>query len=214
MSAFNEGDKGIATGEALATSTSTNPVPKVSVVSQKRKEELLLIARAERRRWIEKVPLPYCPESFNQQHRQGSDSISSRSSSDVGKNLGNDLWAPSSTSSTTTGSSLYKVKSSLVCQKYLPSATAVISELYGLPTSSSFSASSGSTPSSSSLPAIETGPLGFVQVAERVEGLVSATLLMLQSGGSKDLSDDNLWELFLTMVLLMRIATRFVLCHR
>jgi hypothetical protein len=168
---------------AVETPGSENPrpspavllVPKVSVVTPHRKEELLLKARAERRQWIEKVPLPYNPEYFRP---LGSTMVSHPSTTGT---PGNDLWTSlttltnrTSTTATTSSdgcSSLYKLQSSVLCQKYLPSATATISELYGLPTKSLKSAAVATVSTSEPLPSI---PLNTFQVAERVEGLVSA----------------------------------------
>lgn len=155
-----------ATAATISASSSTSSFPnvKVAVVTTKRKEELLLKARAERRHWIEKVPLPYVAGTLHERQ------ISGTGGSSAGNNnsLGNDLWAVSSVSTTSNdGSSLYKVKSSVVCQKYLPTAPNVISELYGLPTVST-TANNAKSPVE---PAC--GPLGLMQVAERVETLVS-----------------------------------------
>lgn len=147
---------------ASSSMSSFPSVPKVAVVTTKRKEELLLKARAERRHWIERVPLPYKVESLSGRQISAIGGVASSNSQSVG----NDLWAVSSVSGKTTdGSSLYKVKSSVVCQKYLPTATNVISELYGLPTISTTTANSPVEPPS--------GPLGLMQVAERVDTLVS-----------------------------------------
>ncbi|KAG7365334.1 vacuolar sorting protein 9 VPS9 domain containing protein [Nitzschia inconspicua] len=152
------------------SSSSSLLVPKVSVVTPQRKEELLLKARAERRHWIEQVPLPYSLECYQP----------SRSSSAFARTLsgapGNDLWTmPSTTTTSGDGkgsNNLYKIQTSVVCQKYLPSATATISELYGLPTKP--------------LKLVEepaTSPLNLEQVAQRVESLV-APYLDAQNDGS------------------------------
>jgi hypothetical protein len=158
-------------GKLVSTQQSSAPylVPKVSVVTPHRKEELLLKARAERRQWIEKVPLPYTPEYFCP---PGTTMVSHISSTET---PGNDLWTTNiitPTSNTSTPASggyncLYKLQSSVLCQKYLPSTTATISELYGLPTKSLKLATLSTT---ELLPSI---PLNRIQVAERVGGLVS-----------------------------------------
>lgn len=159
------------------SSSSLLLVPKVSVVTPQRKEELLLKARVERRQWIEKVPLPYDPECYQLMGRSTTSAAASNAS--VGT-PGIDLWKCSGTSSTSgpnknNNNSLYKLQSSHVCQKYLPSATAAISELYGLPTTTT---TKKSNPSSSSAveddvePAM-TRPLNLTQVTERVGALVS-----------------------------------------
>lgn len=73
-----------------------------SVVTHERKQQLLIQARAERRKWVQKVPLPYA------------------SARDP-----NNVWSSEDR--------LYPVHSSVACKR-LPTATKVLSELYGLET--------------------------------------------------------------------------------
>jgi hypothetical protein len=135
-------------------------IPKMSVVTPQRKEELLLLARNERRQWIERVPLPYDSHVFEERK----------------KVRDGDLWTlPISSSSGSSsgggGSSSNsrcraKIKSSFVSQK-IPSCLVAISELYGVPALSSTELQTSSTCELSSK------PLNTVQVAERIDSLVS-----------------------------------------
>jgi hypothetical protein len=164
--AATESADGTAIAPAMASQSSSSSllVPKVSVVTPQRKEELLLQARAERRHWIEKVPLPYDPECF--QPPGSAVAVLSGNHNNSTGTPGNDLWTlPTTASNGKNQNSLVKIQSSVVCQKYLPSAMATISELYGLPTKSqSVSVISEDPPSK---------PLNLTQVAKRVESLVS-----------------------------------------
>jgi hypothetical protein len=167
--------KSVASRSSLSSSSAQLLVPKVAVVTPQRKEELLLKARAERRQWIEKVPLPYNPDLFCP---LGTTMMLSHTSSTG--TPGNDLWTLAITSQRSTAAatntsrdgynSLYKLHYSVLCQKYLPSATATISELYGLPTKSLKTAAETTGATYEPIPSI---PLNRIQVAERVEGLVS-----------------------------------------
>lgn len=150
----------------VASSSSLLLVPKVSVVTPRRKEELLVKARAERRRWIEKVPLPYSPESFRPPGSTAAETFPPGSP-------GNDLWTLSTSSvvGDGRGDALFRIQSSVLCQKYLPSATATISELYGLPTAKPVVAATTAVSSNYEPPF--TKPLSMTQVAERVDKLVS-----------------------------------------
>ncbi len=138
-------------GPSKPPSSSTSlQLPAVTVVTPQRKEQLLLQARAERRNWISRVPLPYSPQARAAARGAGG-----------GGDLQDDLWSRND--------ALYRVQSSLVCQRYLPSATRTLSELYGLNDASAQGIGKPTTTSTTTT----TNPLRLDQVAERVQKLVS-----------------------------------------
>ena len=85
---------------------------KRTVVTAKRKEELLLKARAERKQWVGNIPLPFDPELLP-------------NSQDTKRGASNRLWS--------SREGLDHFQSSLVFHdRLLQGATSVLSELYGI----------------------------------------------------------------------------------
>lgn len=95
-----------------APSTSSSSV-KRTVVTVKRKEELLLQARAERKQWIRSIPLPFDPELLSSKNQKTNSDSTYR------------LWS--------SRDGLDSFQSSLVFNdRLLHGATTVLSELYGI----------------------------------------------------------------------------------
>eukprot|EP00536_Pseudo-nitzschia_multiseries_P008481 jgi/Psemu1/20518/gm1.20518_g len=113
-----------APGTSVAASSSSiaSPSPKKRlVVTAKRKDELLLQARAERKRWVREVPLPYDSKQLAKLiGNSGADDGTAINTSAV-----NQLWS--------SRDGLEKIQNSLICgNRFLPGATTVLSELYGI----------------------------------------------------------------------------------
>lgn len=95
-----------------APSTSSSSV-KRTVVTVKRKEELLLQARAERKQWIRSIPLPFDPELLSSKNQKANSDATYH------------LWS--------SRDGLDSFQSSLVFNdRLLHGATTVLSELYGI----------------------------------------------------------------------------------
>jgi hypothetical protein len=102
-----------------SSSSSLSSSLKRTVVSTKRKEELLLEARAERKRWIRTIPLPFDPELLllgNNNHI---------TDGKFKEDATNRLWS--------SREGLDRFQSSLVFRdRLLQGTTSILSELYGI----------------------------------------------------------------------------------
>ena len=179
-------------GADRTTAGATTILPKMSVVTPQRKEELLLLARNERRQWIERVPLPYDAQQLHEGKKVKDDGSI-------------DLWtlplsSSAAASSNNNNSSLYrmKIKSSIVSQK-IPSCLGAISELYGVPTTLSTTETSSATTNELSS---SKQPLNIIQVAERIDSLVSSFTGVLDSF-------PYIFLLYLTKVLVVYLFVLF-----
>ena len=95
-----------------APSTSSSSI-KRTVVTAKRKEELLLQARAERKQWVRSIPLPFDPELLSSKNQKANSDATYR------------LWS--------SRDGLDSFQSSLIFHdRLLHGATSVLSELYGI----------------------------------------------------------------------------------
>jgi len=99
-------------------SSSSSSYLKRTVVTAKRKEELLREARAERKRWIRTIPLPYDPNLLSTNANHTTDEKTKDDAT-------NRLWS--------SREGLDQFQSSLVFRgRLLQGATAILSELYGI----------------------------------------------------------------------------------
>lgn len=159
------------TRPASANNPST-PVPssppspmKRTVVTAKRKEELLLQARAERKRWIRTIPLPYNPDLL----------LANRTTDGRTKqDATNCLWS--------SREGLDQFQSSLVFRdRLLQGATSILSELYGIGSalddtdgeSDECDGNDGEEDANNRRKALPNRPLSIDNVADRVGKLVS-----------------------------------------
>ena len=103
-----------------SSSSSVSSSLKRTVVTAKRKEELLLEARAERKQWIRTIPLPFDPELllFADNNNQKADGKTKAGAT-------NRLWS--------SREGLDRFQSSLVFRdRLLQGTTSILSELYGI----------------------------------------------------------------------------------
>jgi len=111
----------VTNSSSLSVSSSSSL--KRTVVTVKRKEELLLKARAERRRWIRTIPLPYVPDGLARLSNDAEEGTKDVSAAAVGAT--SRMWS--------SRDGLDKLQRSLICgNRFLPGATSVLSELYGI----------------------------------------------------------------------------------
>lgn len=161
---------------AVASSWATSSSPlKRTVVTAKRKEELLLQARAERKRWIRKVSLPYDSKQLarvvgNSGVEEGATGSAAAANGNGTSDPANQLWS--------SRDGLDKLQNSLICgNRFLPGTASVLSELYGISSTIDSDEDNSSNNDESDNDNIKKElrdhPLSLDEVADRVERLVS-----------------------------------------
>jgi len=115
--------------DAKMPSTSTpSSSPKRTVVAAERKEELLLKARTERKRWVRTVPLPYDPRLLPGSHSRATTAASIEEYDD------DDVDDDNTSQCSTAGIKRFQ-KLLVFDDRVSRKATAVLSELYGVDSS-------------------------------------------------------------------------------
>mmetsp|Transcript_11512 Transcript_11512/g.33126 ORF Transcript_11512/g.33126 Transcript_11512/m.33126 type:complete len:752 (+) Transcript_11512:162-2417(+) len=204
VSISSSSDTTSAATPAISTTTSTNASAGVSVtpvaassnsiasadpmqrtvVTAKRKEELLLQARAERKRWVREVPFPYDAEQLSRIIGNSGANVDGTAENGITNGSAvNQLWS--------SRDSLDKLQNSLICgNRFLPGATTVLSELYGINSTigpddegqdDNNNDENGEAPNKE----LRDNPLSLDEVADRVERLAKPYLGEDQNEGQE-----------------------------
>ena len=133
---------------------------KRTVVSAERKEELLLKARAERKRWVRTVPLPYDPRLMSVRHSRTTLAASIEEYDDD--------------ESHSSKAGMKRFQRSLVFgDRVSRNATAILSELYGIDSSTLDETNESGDENEDDRMDLPNRPLTIDQVSERIDRLVS-----------------------------------------
>lgn len=156
-----------------APSSSSSLSLKRTVVTVKRKEELLLRARLERKRWIRTVTFPYDSKKLLKVIKGGNTDTACTTT-----NTNNNENATSlilSTSRRGQDGGLDKLQDSLICSnRYLSNATSILSELYGIKICDDDDNDDEDDDDDKNI--LRKYPLSIDEVADRIERLVSKLL--------------------------------------